>query len=400
VSLSSGVALRVGTVHGSLPVSNIVVIKIGSAVLAPSGELDARAVNALARDIARACEAALATTSEPLRPVIVSSGAIASGFRALGLDAPPKTIMLKQAAAAVGQARLMAAWGKAFAKHGRTTAQVLLTADDLDHRARHLNARNTLCTLLHQGVVPIINENDSVSFAEIKLGDNDRLSALVAGLVSARRLIILSTAHGLYSDFASLGAASPIVPVITSLSHARAFVTASTSGVGTGGFGAKLDAVAIAAAAGVPATIAGGAVPRVVSRLIAGEQVGTHFPPSIGRVGARKRWIALASRAKGTLTIDAGAARAILRRGASLLPSGILRVEGSFSRGATVDVREEHAAHALARGRVAYDAHEVQQIAGHRSTAIVSLLGYIYRDEVIHRDDLTVLPRAGGPPTS
>jgi glutamate 5-kinase len=379
--------------HSALqPVSTIVVIKVGSAVLAPQGELDTRAVAALASDIARACATSRDATGLPLRPVLVSSGAIASGFRALGLQAPPKTIVLKQAAAAVGQARLMAAWGKAFAKHDLTTAQVLLTADDLDHRTRHLNARNTLCALLDRGVVPIINENDSVSFAEIKLGDNDRLSALVAGLVSASRLIILSTAQGLYSDFATKGVGSPIVPVVTSLSQARALVTTSTSGVGTGGFGAKLDAIAIAAAAGVPATIAGGAVPRVVSRLLAGEQLGTHFPLSTRRVGARKRWIALASRSKGTLVVDAGAARAIVRKGASLLPSGICHVEGTFTRGATVDVREESSLGAIARGRVAYDASEVRRIAGHRSKDITSLLGYVYRDEVIHRDDLTLLP--------
>jgi glutamate 5-kinase len=370
-----------------MPAPSVIVIKVGSAVLAPQGELLTRTVDTLAADIARAC----ASTSPRVQPVIVSSGAIASGFRALGCSSPPKAIMLKQAAAAVGQARLMAAWGKAFEKHNLRTAQVLLTADDLDHRARHLNARNTLSTLLAHNVVPIINENDSVSFAEIKLGDNDRLSALVAGLIDASRLIILSTAQGLYTNFALLGDASPVLQVAHSLAHARSLVASTTSAVGTGGMGAKLDAVAIAASAGVPTTLAGGSVPRVVTRLLAGEALGTHFPLSTRRVGARKRWIGLASRSKGTLVIDAGAARALLRKGASLLPSGIVRVEGAFARGASVDVREDASPAPIARGRVAYSADEVRQIAGKRAKDIHACLGYVYRDEVIHRDDLTLL---------
>jgi glutamate 5-kinase len=212
-----------------IPVSPIVVVKIGSAVLAPEGALEPASIDRLAADIARAARSH--------RLVIVSSGAVASGFGAMGLAKPPKEIMLKQAAAAVGQSRLMRAWSDAFARHGITVAQVLLTADDLDHRARHLNARNTLLALLERAIVPIINENDSVAFDEIKLGDNDRLSSLVAGLVGARQLLILSTAHGLYEH----GNSKKILPIVTDLAAAREHVSGGTSSVGTGGMHTKLD---------------------------------------------------------------------------------------------------------------------------------------------------------------
>ncbi len=374
-----------------IPVTPIVVVKIGSAVLAPEGALDPASIDRLAADIARAARSH--------RLVIVSSGAVASGFGAMGLPKPPKEIMLKQAAAAVGQSRLMRAWSDAFARHGITVAQVLLTADDLDHRARHLNARNTLLALLERAIIPIINENDSVAFDEIKLGDNDRLSSLVAGLVGARQLLILSTAHGLYEH----GNSKKIVPIVTDLAAARAHVSGTTSSVGTGGMHTKLEAVATAAAAGVATVIAGGIVPDVVSRVLDGERVGTSFPIATKRVGARKRWIGYASKVKGAIVVDEGARVALTQRGASLLPSGVTGVEGEFDAGAVVELLSTAAdakagakPRAFARGRVSYAAGEVRTIAGKPAKQIAALLGYVYRDEVVHRDDLVLLDASDG----
>jgi glutamate 5-kinase len=374
-----------------IPVTPIVVVKIGSAVLAPEGALDPASIDRLAADIARA--------ARNHRVVIVSSGAVASGFGAMGLPKPPKEIMLKQAAAAVGQSRLMRAWSDAFARHGITVAQVLLTADDLDHRARLLNARNTLLALLERAIIPIINENDSVAFDEIKLGDNDRLSSLVAGLVGARQLLILSTAHGLYEH----GNSKKIVPIVTDLAAARAHVSGTTSSVGTGGMHTKLDAVATAAAAGVATVIAGGIVPDVVTRVLGGERVGTSFPIATKRVGARKRWIGYASKVKGAIVVDEGARVALTQRGASLLPSGVTGVEGEFDAGAVVELLSTAAGakagakpRAFARGRVSYAAGEVRTIAGKPAKQIAALLGYVYRDEVVHRDDLVLLDASDG----
>jgi glutamate 5-kinase len=314
---------------------------------------------------------------------------VASGFRSLGLQSPPKEIVLKQAAAAVGQQRLMRAYSDAFARHSITVAQVLLTGDDFDHRARHLNARGTLSTLLDRGVLPIINENDSVSFAEIKLGDNDRLSALVAGLVQADLLLILSTAKGLYEG----GDSSRVIPIVTDLTEARRHISAGTSAVGTGGMTTKLEAVESAAAAGVPTIVAGGVLPCIVQRIVSGESIGTRFDIKLKAAGARKRWIGFASRPKGSINVDDGARKAIVDRGASLLPSGIVGIEGDFDAGSVVDIRANNA-DAFARGRVSYSSQEIDQIRGSRASRIAAILGYIYRDEVIHRDDMLVLPKS------
>lgn len=361
-------------------------VKVGSAVLATDGVLDPSCVESLAADVASQIE-------RGRRIVLVSSGAIASGFVALGLRTPPKTIVLKQAAAAVGQPRLMRAYAEAFAKAGLTTGQVLLTGDDFDSRARLRNARATLEALLDAGVVPIINENDSVSYAEIKLGDNDRLGALVAGLVAADLLLILSTARGLYER----GDPARVIPVVEPGDDAASHVRSETSSVGTGGMESKLAAVAAAAAAGVPTVIAGGRDETPVRRVLAGEALGTFFPCARRGLRARKRWVGLAARPRGVLTIDAGAAEAILRRGASLLPSGIRGVTGIFAAGAVVEIRSGSGreARAVGRGVSAYSSAEISRIKGRKSGEIAGLLGYVYRDEVVHRDDLHVAPESG-----
>ncbi len=372
------------------PAVRRVVVKIGSALLAPAGVLDAGRVRLLAGEIAAACPAGVAQV------VIVSSGAVASGYAGLGLSKPPKTIVLKQASAAVGQHRLMAAWAGAFARQGREVAQVLLTGDDFDARARFLNARRTLTELLARGITPIINENDSVSFDEIKLGDNDRLSALVAGMLDADLLLILSTVPGL------LDARGAVVSAVPHALAARAHVRAETSAVGTGGMATKVEAAALAASWGVPTVIAGGLEDRVVGRVLAGEAIGTHFSPAAARAGgggpqpARRRWLQGAARARGSVHVDAGAARALVRRGASLLPAGIMRVEGRFMAGSVVSIVDP-AGEPIARGVVAYSADELRRIAGKPSAGIAGLLGHAYCDEAVHRDDLVLLKPTSTP---
>jgi glutamate 5-kinase len=356
-------------------------VKVGSAVLAPAGRLDEGAVARVADDLAAARAAGTAI-------VLVSSGAVASGFRALGLGAMPRAVRAKQAAAAVGQPRLMALYARELARHGVTTAQVLLTADDFHNRVRFLNARHTLGELLDAGVLPIVNENDSVSFDEIRLGDNDRLSALTAGMVGAEALVILSTAPGL------LDADGRVVAEATDLARARSLVTASRSGVGTGGFATKLDAVAIARSHGVPTVVTGGgsdAQPAPVSAVLSGGSLGTRFPLAgeRGRVPSRKTWIIHAAKVEGVLVIDDGAVRALAGKGASLLPKGLVRVEGSFAAGAVVELRSAAGA-PVGRGLASYGSAELSRIVGKRSDEIEAALGYCYCDEAVHRDDMAL----------
>jgi glutamate 5-kinase len=369
-----------------------VIVKVGSAVIAPGGALDERVVERLAADI----DALMADGRR--RVVIVSSGAVASGFRALGMPRPPREIVGKQAAAAVGQPRLMGAWAGAFARSagGRGVAQVLLTAEDIDHRTRFLNARRTLEALLDAGVVPVVNENDSVSFAEIKLGDNDHLSSLVASLVDADVLVILSSVAGVWDSERSVRGGPVIVPEVRSLREGLAHVRAGASDVGTGGMATKIRAACAAAGLGVHVVIADGAEPGVLSRIVAGEAVGTHFPPAAagrgGRRGgraARKRWIGFSARPKGTLIVDAGAERAMTGRGASLLPGGLVEVIGVFARGALVEIAGPQR-RVFARGLAGYSDAELRAIAGKKTSQIASTLGYHYADEAVHRDDLAL----------
>lgn len=266
--------------RGIPPVRRLVV-KIGSAALADDGRLRLPTLHRLATDIAGAIDAGVEV-------IVVTSGAVASGFRLLGLERRPSTIVEKQAAAAVGQSRLMQAWADAFHVHSRVVAQALLTADDLSHPVRLENARSTLLALTARGVTPIINENDTVSFDEIKLGDNDRLSALVATLVKADLLLILSTVSGLYAE----GDARRLIPVVPDAGAALAHVQEGTTGVGTGGMATKLQAAAIATREGVAVVVASATEPSVVARMLAGEALGTYFPPhakGAGRGGATRR---------------------------------------------------------------------------------------------------------------
>ena len=455
------------------------VVKVGSGlVTAPGIGASPARIDALAADIA--------SVSEGRRIVLVSSGAITTGMARLGLVERPRSIPEKQAAAAVGQSALMWQYEAAFGRHRIPVGQVLLTAQDISDRARYLNAKNTLLALLKFDVIPIVNENDTVAVEEIKVGDNDNLSALVASLIDADLLVLLTDVDGLYTDDPSVNARArkldtvdaitdeivglardrarylnarntldallrfgvlPIVnendtvaveeikvgdndnlsALVASLidadllvlltdvdglytddptvnARARRLETVEavtdeiarlardrTDGVSVGGMATKLQAARKAAAAGVPMIIASGRAPSVLRRLLAGESVGTYFAPKAARLTARKRWIAFAVAPQGKLTVDAGALQALTQRGTSLLPSGVLEVEGEFASGDVVALLAGATGREFARGVVNFDADEVRKIRGAKTTELEGRLGYRSFDEVIHRDNLVLL---------
>jgi glutamate 5-kinase len=324
--------------------------------------------------------------------VLVSSGAIAAGRERLGFPQLPRDIPAKQMLAAVGQPRLMAQYEQVFGLYGLTVAQILLTRTDLSSRASYLNARNTLVALLEARILPIVNENDTVAVEEIKLGDNDNLSALVASLIDADLLVLLTDVDGLYTDDPAVNARArkldtveAVTEDITRLARDRA------DRISVGGMATKLQAARKAAAAGVPMIIASGREPGVLRRIVDGEPVGTYFAPKAARLGARKRWIAFAVPPQGSLTVDAGALDALTQRGKSLLPSGIVEVRGDFASGEVVALRGGTGGEEFARGVVNFDAAEVRKIRGAKTQEIEQRLGYKSFDEVIHRDNLVIL---------
>ncbi len=317
--------------------------------------------------------------------VVVSSGAIALGMRRLGIATRPDELPILQAAAAVGQSRLMQHWEHAFAVHDVPIGQVLLTHDDLGDRRRFLSARLTLRALLDHDVVPIINENDTVATEEIKFGDNDQLAALVCNLVSADALIILTDVEGVRD---ANGVRMPIVHDIDR--EAVPVAGGSTSGIGSGGMASKVTSARIVTRTGVPAVVAPGREADVLVRVLAGMDVGTLFVPPAGKLSARKHWIAYGAKPVGKLVVDDGAVRALRDAGKSLLPAGVRGVEGEFELGDTVSVMTTTGAE-LARGLVAYGASDLRKISGLQSAAIEATLGYKGIDEAIHRDDLVIL---------
>lgn len=363
------------------------VIKIGSALLAceRTGEIRRDWLAALAEDVA-SCK------KRGQDVVLVSSGAIAVGRRRLVLPPGPLRLEEKQAAAATGMIQLAHAYQELLAKHGITVAQVLLTLDDSEDRRRYINARNTLATLLRLGAVPLINENDTVATDEIRFGDNDRLAARVAAMISADTLVLLSDIDGLYSadprahpDAEFLAEVHAITPEI------EAMAGAARSAVGSGGMTTKVAAARVALAAGCRMAIARGEAHHPLRRLEAGERC-TWFLPEETPQAARKQWIAGTLKPAGTLIVDDGAVAA-LRRGKSLLPAGVVGVEGDFSRGAAVAVRTRDG-HLLGRGLAAYSSSDARRIIGHKSSEIEAFLGYRGRDEMIHRDDLALNPES------
>jgi len=360
-----------------------VVVKVGSALL-----VDAKTGN-LRRDWLKSlCADVVALKREDRHVLLVSSGAIALGRRALKLKNGPLRLEESQAAAAAGQVRLAEAYTDILAGEGVVAAQVLLTLDDTEERRRYLNARATLKTLLELGAVPVINENDTVATAEIRFGDNDRLAARVASMMEADCLVLLSDVDGLYSADPTQDSTAlhiPDVPAITQ--EIEAMAGGAVSGVGRGGMASKLIAAKIATGAGCDVVIAKGKTDNPIATVRSGARA-TRFHASTTPAAARKRWIAGVLKPQGTLIIDAGAVRA-LADGKSLLPAGIRQVDGRFERGDAVVVRDSDG-HEVARGLAAYGAGDAERIAGKRSLEIEAILGYRGRDEMIHRDDLAL----------
>jgi glutamate 5-kinase len=363
--------------RGQLTQARRVVVKIGSRLLAES---PAGRPAAIADQIVQLRHAGVEV-------LVVSSGAIALGVRRLRLPGRPRDLPALQAAAAVGQSRLMQHWEHAFAVHDISIGQVLVTHDDLGDRRRFLSARLTLRALLDHGVVPIINENDTVATEEIKFGDNDQLAALVVNLISADALVILTDVEGVRD---ATGVRMPIVYDIDR--EAAPVAGASTSGVGSGGMASKVSSARIVTRTGVPAVVAPGREPDVLMRVLAGADLGTLFVPGTDVLSARKHWIAYGAKPAGRLVVDDGAARALRDHGRSLLPAGIVAVEGDFELGDTVSVVVAGVSGVeLARGLAAYPASDLRKISGLQSAAIEARLGYKSIDEAIHRDDLVIL---------
>jgi len=360
-----------------------VVVKVGSALLVEgsTGRVNRAWLESLADDIA-------ALRGRGQEVVLVSSGAIALGRRELGLAPGRLKLEESQAAAAVGQIRLAHAWKEVLEQRGFTVAQVLLTFGDTEERRRYLNARNTLTTLLRLGAIPVINENDTVATAEIRYGDNDRLGARVAQMVSADCLVLLSDVDGLYTADPTRDPGARFIAEVTRITpQIEAMAGGSASEVGSGGMATKVMAAKIAVAAGCSLCIAAGRELSPLRRVEAGARC-TWFLAEASPVTVRKQWIAGLLRPAGELVVDAGAASA-LQAGKSLLPAGVVQVKGRFDRGDAVLVRDPGGVE-IARGLAAYSSADAERIRGRRSAELEALLGYRGRDEMIHRDDLVL----------
>ena len=360
------------------------VIKIGSSILSGPDGINRQHLRALTKDFC-------ALHAQGTALVVVTSGAVAAGMVRLGMKQRPKSVPQRQAAAAVGQINLMALYEEYCAEFSTQVAQILLTHDDLADRTRYLNARHTIETLFDAGVVPVANENDTVVTRELRnFGDNDNLSALIAGLVEADLLVLLSDVQGLYTKNPREHADAELVSVVADLDHAS-FAMDGTSALGTGGMASKFAAAQKAAAAGIPTIIADGMQAGVLARVFDPQQsVGTLFLPKGDRLTSRKHWIAYTLKPAGTLFVDQGAYDAITQRGRSLLPKGIRGVEGKFESGACVRCLDPNGRE-FARGLVSYSATELEQIKGLHSARIATVLGYKLTEEAIHRNDLVVI---------
>ena len=365
-----------------------IVVKLGTNVLTGgSDSLSLDLMSSLVGQVAR-------LHKQGLEMIVVSSGAIAAGRQRLGLQRERKDIPFKQVLAAVGQGRLMDAYDQLFGWHEITIAQTLLTRTDLTHRLSYLNARNTLLALLEMRVVSIVNENDVVAVDEIReamFGDNDSLSALVAGLVDADLLMLLTDTDGFYDSDPNKNPDARLVECIDQIDESIECLAEAGCGVrGTGGMPTKIEAAKLATASGVEVVIANGAEPDVIVRLAEGEPIGTRFRPTTSKPESRKRWL-LSQISKGSLSIDTGAVAALRRQNKSLLPAGITQVTGGFERGDVVSISDEETGKKIACGISNYNSDDVALIKGAHSDKIAELLGYEYGTEVVHRDNLVVL---------
>ena len=359
-----------------------IVVKIGSSSLTyKTGKLNIGQIEALVRQLAD-------LHNQGLDVLLVSSGAVGAGMGKLGFAQKPRTMPEKQAAAAVGQGLLLHMYEKLFAEYGLIVGQVLLTREDFADRKRFLNARNTLQTMLKMHIIPVVNENDTVAVDEIKLGDNDQLAAMLGALVDADMLLLLSDIDGLYDDAPGTKGAKIIRDIHQISEEVEEKAGGVGSVLGSGGMAAKVQAARIAMHSGLITIIARAAEDNIIRRLVTGEPLGTIFWPSIKLVN-RKRWIAFSTIVCGQINIDAGAERALKEKGKSLLPSGVVGVEGSFEMGNTVSVFGPGGKE-IARGIVNYAADEVKAIMGKQTGEIEKILGHKDYDEIIHRDNLAL----------
>lgn len=363
-----------------------IVIKVGTSTITyTNGKRNFSQIDRLAREISD-------LQNQGKEMILVTSGAVAVGVDRMGLPGKPKTIPGKQAAAAVGQGVLMHTYEKFFADYGQIVAQVLITKTEAIDRHRYTNTRNTFMELMRQRVIPIVNENDVVALDELKIGDNDNMSALVAGIVDADLVIILSDVDGLYTANPQTHPDAVIVPEVAEITPE---IEASAGGVGsargTGGMATKIQAAKAATSSGIHLVIASGTEKNAITRVLQGEELGTLFVSRENRLQFRKRWLAFGAKIAGSIVVDDGCAKAIRKAGGcSILPAGVFAVQGEFLPGSTVSVIDKDA-HELARGLVHYSSAELEQIKGCNSGEIANILGHKNFDEVIHRDDLVIL---------
>jgi glutamate 5-kinase len=362
-----------------------VVVKVGSGVLTKDLDLNTEIINRLAGEICWLIQ------TKGVEVLLVSSGAIASGLKKVGLSSQPADIPKKQATAAVGQSRLIMEYEKAFERCGQKVAQILLTMDDLSNRRRYLNARNTLYTLLGWDIVPIINENDTVVVKEIKFGDNDTLSAMITHLMDADLLINLTDIDGLHDKDPRVNPDATLFPLVSAIDRTLEKAACKIPGaVGTGGMYSKVQAAKKVTLSGIPMIIANGLAPDVLKRIFEAQEIGTLFLPRKERMTSRKCWIAFTLKPKGVITVDQGARRAIVEQGKSLLPAGIVDVQGTFGIGAPVQCVDSNKK-PIATGLVNYTSSDIRKMMGLKTGQIEKQLGYKYYDEVIHRDNLVVI---------
>lgn len=377
---------RVSLEREVLKAAKRIVVKVGTSTITYSnGKRNFSQIDRLARELSD-------LQNQGKEMILVTSGAVAVGVDRLGLAKKPDTIPGKQAAAAVGQGVLMHTYEKFFADYGQVVAQVLLTKTESLDRHRYTNSRNTFMELLRQRVIPIVNENDVVALDELKIGDNDNMSALVAGIVDADLVIILSDVDGLYTANPQTHPEAELVHTVTEITPA---IEESAGGAGTlrgtGGMATKIQAAKAATSSGINLVIASGTEKNAVPRIVAGEEIGTLFVSRENRLQFRKRWLAFGARIMGSIIVDEGCCKALHKAGGcSILPAGITGVEGSFEAGSTVSVKDAQG-HEMARGLVHYGSEELEKIKGCRSGEIEELLGHKNFDEVIHRDDLVIL---------
>ena len=359
------------------------VVKVGSGVLTHDQGLNTRVIGRLAREVS-------ILMGQGRQVILVSSGAIASGMKKMDMSERPSDIPHKQAVAAIGQSRLMLEYEKSFAHYQKKAAQILLTRDDLCNRRRYLNARNTINVLLDWKIVPIINENDTVVVEELKFGDNDNLSAMITHLMDAQILINLTDIDGFCDKDPRVHKDALIMPLVSRIDRGMERAACDIPGAfGMGGMSSKIQTAKKVATSGIPMVIASGLKPNILKRLFEGRDVGTLFLPRKEKMGSRKCWIAFTLEAKGTIKVDRGAAKAIRKDGRSLLPIGILDVEGDFGVGAAVGCIDPDGV-PFARGLVNYNAADIRKLSGLKTNQIQQRLGYKHYDEVIHRDNLVV----------